>query len=435
MAWRENYSHSTKRQEEMKFTLPKDAFSPLTLSEKRQASIATEAETVVLEAVAASERFINEGANVGHSAFKLVRARDGLRVYRQRKRSIHEREPPILLWSKESENSSCRTYHSNESSHTWSSCSGVTGDSIMERMRPRGVALLVLYGTIDGTLDDCMYGCVAPTDEAWMLRSSHIKDRLDDARILSTIQGPTCSEPFRFLGIKWFAKEIPLALRGIVQQRDFVIIESIGCTHDSTGKRVGYMLMHSVTLKEVPELAQGGIVRGMLSFCFLFRQYGVNQIQTFGCGFFDTRGDVPSRLSVSMSAESAISCVDVVAYAYIKKLLWYMKHASTHASMEGNQSRVGQCDACAKTFSKFSLTSSSTGYSCHICRQVMCSKCSVAKNLTMDVSETGAYQQCSLRFCIRCLLAAKQQSSVELAISCLKATSGSSTFVAPRKNN
>ncbi|EEY59392.1 uncharacterized protein PITG_11419 [Phytophthora infestans T30-4] len=323
----------------MKFTLPKNAFPQVVLSANQQAALAEQADTVVKEIVAANEAFITDGCTLGHPLWKLVRTKEGLKVY------------PTSL----------------------SSSSGVAGDSIMEKMRPHGVALMALHGSMDGSLDDCMFGCFASTDEAWKLRSSHINDRLDDARILATVRGPTRDDPCRFLGVKWFAKEHPVVLTGIVQQRDFLITESSGFTRDSKGERVGYFLMHSVTLRDIPELTHLGIVRGVMSFCYLFRQGRPGMIDVFCRGFFDSRGDMPGRLSVSIAAEAAICCTGVVDCAYVKKLRWLMEHASKRQADDEDHTNVSRCEACDKSFSKFSLTSSGSGTPCAICRQVVCS--------------------------------------------------------------
>ncbi|UIZ23681.1 hypothetical protein KXD40_009638 [Peronospora effusa] len=276
---------------------------------------------------------------------------------------------------------------------------------------------------MDGTLDDCMLGCFAPTNAAWMLRSSHIYDHLDDARFLATVRGPTRQDPCRFLGVKWFAKEHPAVLTGIVQQRDFLIIEASGFTRDSKGERVGYFLMHSVTLREILELTHLGMVRGLLSFCYLFRQGGPGKVDVFCRGFFDSRGAVPGRLSVSLAAESAICCANVVDYAYIKKLRWLVNNS--RKQNQRDLSDESRCEVCDKSLAKHLWPTSGTGTACQICHLVVCSKCSVTKKITMDVSETGVVQQRSLRFCLSCLMNAKQQSGWDMALSNLEASSRS----------
>ncbi|OWZ10925.1 hypothetical protein PHMEG_00016129 [Phytophthora megakarya] len=421
----------------MKFTLPKNAFPVVELSSEHQAALVEEADTVVKEIIAANEIFIAEGGTLGDPHWKLIRSKDGVQAYRQRKKAINQRGSesctPVIQspsWSKDHEYSRYRTVSSSNlelgvSRQTvLSSSSGIGENSIMEKMRPSGVSLMALHGTMDGTLDDCMFGCFAPNDEAWKLRSSHINDRLDDARIIATIRGPSRSDPCRFLAVKWFAKEIPGLLTPIVQQRDFLIVESSGFTRDSKGERVGYFLMHSVTLRDIPELSHLGIIRGVMSFCYLFRQGGPGKVDLFCRGFLDFRGEMPGRMGVSITADAAICCVSVVDYGYMKKLRWLMKHASKRQS--GDKNHPTRCESCNKSFTKFSLTSCGSGTPCQICRRVVCVKCSVAKKMTMHVSDSGSIQQCSFSFCLNCLLKAKKESAWDMALSSLETSSVSS---------
>ncbi|OWY98531.1 hypothetical protein PHMEG_00030687, partial [Phytophthora megakarya] len=311
----------------------------------------------------------------------------------------------------------------------------VAEGSIQEKRRRSSVSLLVLHGTVDGTLDDSMFGAFAATDHAWKWRSSHVNDRLDDARILATVRGPTSKDPFRFLGIKWFAKEHPAVLTGILQRRDFLIMEATGLTADSEGEKVGYFLMHSVVLRDVPELSGMGILRGELSFCFILRQAGSGKVELYCRGFSDPHGEMIERVSVAIAAEALICSAGVVDYAYIKKLTWLMKHKSEQIQHRHSrpEARSNHCESCSKTFAKFTFLavgSTGKGSACQICRRVVCAKCSVVKKMTVDVSSTGAVKQCALKFCLGCLLEAKEKPAWEMALEGLEMSSESSSTCA-----
>ncbi|KAF4032592.1 hypothetical protein GN244_ATG15524 [Phytophthora infestans] len=225
----------------MKFTLPVDVFPPVKLSRKRQGALIEEAETVVSETIAANEAFLAQDARFRNSTWKFVRVKEGLHVYRQRPTSSRTQ----VIRGKR--------LGTDTEEETQVSPSSKNECSIQDTMRRPSVSLMVLHGTVDGTLDDSMFGAFAASDEAWKWRSSHVNDRLVDARILSTIRGPTQNDPFLFLGIKWFTKEHPTVLTGILQRRDFLIMEATGLTTDSKGERIGYFLMHSVPIRGVPK--------------------------------------------------------------------------------------------------------------------------------------------------------------------------------------
>ncbi|KAG6958221.1 hypothetical protein JG687_00009526 [Phytophthora cactorum] len=555
----------------MKFTLPDDVFPPVRLSRKHQGALIEEAETVVSETIAANEVFLAQGAQFHDSKWRLVRVKEGLHVYRQRR--PHRARAGIR-----------KRLGTDTEEETQVSPSSVNDCSIQDSMRRPSVSLMVLHGTVDGTLDDSMFGAFAATDDAWKWRSSHVNDRLDDARILATIRGPTRSDPFRFLGIKWFAKEHPTILTGILQRRDFLIMEATGLTTDSKGEKIGYFLMHSVTLRGVPKLSELGILRGELSFCFILRQSGPGKVELYCRGFSDPHGEMMERVSVAIASEALICSAGVVDYAYIKKLTWLMKHKnqawmwrSSHLNDRLDDARIlatirgptrndpfrflgikwfakenpavlsgivqqrdflvmeatglthdskgdtvgfylmhsvslpgvpelsdmgiirGQvslcyidrqsgpgkvemfcrgfsdprggmldrvsvgiasealicaagvvdyayikkltwlmkhkggrkvdpprptrCETCDKSFTKFSFTGAGVGAPCQICSLVVCGKCSVVKKMTVDVSSAGSVKQCALRFCLTCLLEAKEKSVWEMALSGVETSS------------
>ncbi|KAJ8578676.1 hypothetical protein ON010_g530 [Phytophthora cinnamomi] len=351
----------------MKFTLPKNAFPVVELSEDQHNTFIDQADTIVKEIAVANDAFIANGGVLRDPQWRLVRTKKGMQVYRLRgkvkqrgrKSSTHLMESPS--WS------STSRYRAETSNHDESSIadratsiyssSGVADDSIMEKFRPPGVSLMGLHGTMDGTLDDCMFGCFAPNDEEWKLRSSYINDRLDDSRIVASIRGPTEEDPYRYLAIKWLAVEQPTVLSGIVQRRDFLILEGSGFTRDPNGEKVGYFLMHSVTLRQIPELSELGIVRGLMSYCYIFRQGKPGKVDIYTRGFFDSRGDMPGRLSVAISAEATLCCVNLIEYAHIKKLMWLMKRDRSRGATQSSRYRARLARSVAEWLSPALLSS------------------------------------------------------------------------------
>ncbi|GMG14705.1 unnamed protein product [Phytophthora fragariaefolia] len=417
----------------MKFTLPENAFRQLDLTTEQQNALIQEAEAVVRETLEENEVFLAAGSKFPAEKWRLVRARDGLSVYRERRpvESVQPLEKHLrgmsspgsqsATWST-GDRSRAATEQSTMSTGVDSSTSSVLARSkLMER------PVMVLHGTVDGSLDDCMFGTFASTDEAWKWRSSQINDRLDDARILATIRKPTHDDPFQFLGIKWFAKERPAVLSSIMQQRDYLVMEATGLTKDSKGERVGYYLMHSVSLPGVPELTDLGIIRAKLSLCFIDRRKGTGEVEKYCRNYSDPGGKILDRVAAAVGAESMISASKVVDYAYVKKLTWLMKEkgAPPRDSNRSGLLRPKRCETCFKNFNKFALSGVSS--SCAICRRVICAKCSVIKKMTVDVSNTGAVRQCSLRFCLNCLMEAKEQSVWDMALSGVETASETSS--------
>jgi hypothetical protein len=426
----------------MKFTLPEDAFPDVHLSKEHQEALIDEAETVVRDTIAANEAFLADGATFHDPRWKLVRAKDGLNVYHhQRAKPRSSRKllklrrkssfSPVLLSASQATDPTAASNCGDEGTEEEASLSS---SSTQEgERRPAGLEM-ILHGTVDGSLDDAMYGTFAATNQAWMWRSSHINDRLDDARVLATIRGPTREDPFRFLGIKWFVKEHPAVLTGIVKQRDYLILEATGLTTDSNGEKIGYYLMHSISLPRMfPELTELGLLRGDMSLCFIDRQRSNGKVEKYCRSFCDPRGKVVDLVAVAVTAESLICSANVVDYAYIKKLTWLMKRKGDqsvlnerHAHGGAGRCRPKRCGTCNKSFSRFALSAVGSGAACQICRRVICGRCSVVKKMTVDVSDKGAVQQCALRFCLECLREAKEKNVWEMALSGVETASETS---------
>uniref|UniRef100_M4B9R5 FYVE-type domain-containing protein n=1 Tax=Hyaloperonospora arabidopsidis (strain Emoy2) TaxID=559515 RepID=M4B9R5_HYAAE len=392
----------------MKFTLPEDAFPALVLSPVQKEAFIQEAQAVVHDTLVANEAFLVEGSKFPTTKWRLVRRKDGLSVYRERRTAASSRAP--------GQQKSTQLPSPSSQSSSWTTASDVSSFSSDDANASlMDLPAMVLHGTVDGSLDECMFGTFAPTNEAWRWRSSHISDRLDDSRTLATIRMPTHDDPFQFLGIKWFAKENPAILSRIMQQRDYLVIEATGLTRGSTGEKVGYYLMHSISLSDVPELTELGIIRAKLSMCFIDRQKGPGKVEKYCRTFSEPGGRIPGRLAAAVGADAIISASRIVDYAVVKKLTWFIKEKRQHEReprRETGRSRPKQCETCYKTFSTFASTAF-----CHICHRAMCTKCSVAKKMTIDVSSTGAVKQCALQFCIKCIMEAKEKSVWEMALS------------------
>ncbi|KAE8973181.1 hypothetical protein PR003_g26016 [Phytophthora rubi] len=423
----------------MKFTLPRDALPAVSLTKEQQAAFIEEAEAVVRETVAANEEFLAGGATFRDPKWKLVRAKEGLNVYCERRSSKESAKANRA--SPHHSNNPSWSFKRRGSDTPWSSSEGETslssiaGNTIQEKMKRPGVSMLVLFGTVDGSLGDCMLGTFVPTNQAWIWRSSHIKDHFDDARILANIRRPTKKDPFQFLNIKWFAKEIPAVLSGFVQQRDYILLEASGLTQDSRGDTIGYYILHSVPLPGFPEFSDKGIIRGQLSLCFIDRQGGPGKVELYCRSFSDPAGDMIDRVNISIFADSILSAAGVIDYAYIKKLTWLMKQKGVlqqhGAGREDGAPRSTRCEACTKNFTKFALAGVGPGAPCHLCNRMMCGKCSVVKKMTVDVSDTGSVQRCALRFCLECLLKAKEQSVWEVVLSGVETSSEGSSVSDP----
>ncbi|TMW61361.1 hypothetical protein Poli38472_012552 [Pythium oligandrum] len=300
---------------------------------------------------------------------------------------------------------------SNTSSSRSSGGGCATADSIYSR-----VPMLVGAGHVEGHLEDVAYGLYAGDEVSWQERCSYIKDEYSDARILSTILAPTREDPYRFLGIKWFARQDSSLVFGtLIQDRDFLVVEATGLTRDEHGVPHGYYVLHSITHPQVPEFTDRKILRCDVSLCFISRQVGPNEVHIFTRGFIDPKEALPQSVAVSLATRGISSCVETVDTSHSRKLAWLMKQRQRNRTQlepqhsEAMSSRT--CEVCAK---KFRFLPGNLSF-CQVCSQCICSKCTVQHRLVLDATATGATTGV-IPFCATCVLQAKQLPPHQVAL-------------------
>ncbi|POM66455.1 LOW QUALITY PROTEIN: Hypothetical protein PHPALM_17682 [Phytophthora palmivora] len=319
------------------------------LSKKHQNALIEDDETVN-ETIAVNEAFLAQGAQLRDPIWKLVVSRKDRqrpsRVYRARTGS-HKR----LASTKEES--------------TLFPSSVVVEGSIQEKMKRSNFSFIVFHGTVDGTLDDSMFRAYAASDRAWKLRSSHVKDRLDDARILTTRSYE--DRPLQDFWYQMVCEGVHLAASRLSRNGLPPIREE-----KSNATEFSWHYVPS------PICLKWGILRGELSFCFILRQSGPGKAELYCCGFSDPHGQMMERMSVATAAEALICSATT----------------RTHTALAITSLQIVQ-----HNLTKFALLAvvpdvsvAGKGSACQICRREVRSKCSVVK-MTVDVSDTGTVKQ------------------------------------------
>lgn len=406
----------------MRFTLPEGTFPQLTLSDDQRKMLIEEADAVLRETMVAYDEYLGNRRQLSRQEWKLVKTKEQLRVFRQRKQarmdsmklsSTYSTHKPSLVNAKDVRRPRAMS-GSSENSRVSSSFS----EAFEMRAANSDVPLLLSCGTIPGTLDDFLLGSVGSDDVSWRQRSSYVKDGLEDVKLLATIQTASQKDPFRFLGIKWFTKEHPAALKTIVKRRDFVILEGMGLARNAAGERVGYYLMHSIDLPEVRELREIDIIRGKLSFCYIARPevdiFGATDklLDLFCLGFSEPKGGMPDMVS-ALICVSMLSAANVIECSHTRKLCYLLSNKSKACTPE-TRPRNDICATCTRKVNSFG--SFISGASCQICREMACSKCSITRKITVDFTKLDVIQR-TMTFCSSCVVRAKQLSAWQVALT------------------
>ncbi|POM77912.1 Hypothetical protein PHPALM_4631 [Phytophthora palmivora] len=153
-------------------------------------------------------------------------------------------------------------------------------------------------GTIDGSLEDVLYGLHAKTRKEMYVTNSFLNKGHIDCAVLAVIESGSERDPFKQLALKWILAQNFGETRS-VNYRDVCTIESMGTGVDGRGERFGYRLIKSVDLAEYPQLSTSNdIIRAKMTMCCIFRQdANSHTVRVYSKGMLDMGDDSPSILS------------------------------------------------------------------------------------------------------------------------------------------
>ncbi|KAI9919404.1 hypothetical protein PsorP6_017510 [Peronosclerospora sorghi] len=268
--------------------------------------------------------------------------------------------------------------------------------SIMsEASEQAGTPVSLCVGTLNGRMEDVLYGTVSATAEEMCCNASYVDD-LSGAALLDTVVEPTVEEPLQTLGLKWVELNLPLHSN----KRDFVFMEATGFTHLLDGERVGYRLMYSIGYPQTPELPNR--VRASVNVFFLFRQRRDRCVEMFASGVVANGSSIESLLVVP-SAMKLFTALKFAHCGEMKKLTWLMHRRYALDKQRGAPVGQGECINCgvpigSKLFGKFGRSRDS----CKLCHQLVCGTCRVKKRLTFVTLEM-TFENRKTAFCPLCI--------------------------------
>ncbi|OWZ11790.1 hypothetical protein PHMEG_00015139 [Phytophthora megakarya] len=216
-----------------------------------------------------------------------------------------------------------------------------------------------------------MYGVVNPTLEDMRIKASYVHD-FDGAAVLSTIVEPTVDEPFTSVVVKWMEMDIPLRRTGVVQNRDYVYLECTGFVRMANGDRAGYHFLHSIDFPQIPKLSNR--VRGDLSICGFFRQFGPNVIDVCKTGLMDPAGDMIRMLAVPVMTEAFLSPLRAL-------------RSDAEVDVENGEGSCGSSATCS---------------------------CKIKKKISLVTADLTLSER-KINFCTACLAEASLSSAVDIA--------------------
>ncbi|KAF4138467.1 hypothetical protein GN958_ATG12333 [Phytophthora infestans] len=282
---------------------------------------------------------------------------------------------------------------------------------------------LLLLGTVDGTVEDVMYGVVATTDAAMKINSTYVNDGMLDTKMLCELVEPSIEDPFYHVGIKW----------KLFSERDYVSLDTTGILRFSNGERVGYNLSHSVAFPGLPTFTKHGVLRGNMSVCSLYRQKTLTTVECYVRGFFDfpTKGEMLNNVALQALASQWLSFGRKVECGRTKKLAWRLRRNSldAHSSDGSNASTCSSCASspsvrtsqpstrpgvCARCSHSFGFLGTSREI-CRSCTQSFCTRCIVKKVMCAMAPDGRTVQEKKRPFCRECVDDAAMSDTLAIA--------------------
>ncbi|CAI5739634.1 unnamed protein product [Hyaloperonospora brassicae] len=332
-------------------------FPPLHLSSTTAVELASLAQKLVVRNISAYESFLVERHNkVDALLWRLVSSKDELRAYVDRPRAA-------------------------ESPQSYKADTPVAD-----------LPVVMITGTIVGSLDDVMYGVACPTPDQMRIQASYVYDDVPRSCVLSALVPPTPETPFNSIGIKWMEVHVPLAVRPVVKHRDFVYMETTGIDRLRNGERVGYHIVHSIQFPGTPPLDTH--IRGNTSISMLYRQRTKNVTDVYIKGYFNLAGGIMRTLLIRSATRVLLTVANSVHCSHKKKLTWALRGhykdeslSSSSGSTDGSSSVPLDdrcCGGCGKKQSVFVQAASRTDRGakmvqlkrhCKLCRRYMCVDC------------------------------------------------------------
>ncbi|RLN80681.1 hypothetical protein BBJ28_00014420 [Nothophytophthora sp. Chile5] len=387
----------------MKLPLPTDFFAPVRLA-PREVRELQQVEARLLDSYLTSydayAQLPSSGARSADDAassrttWKLVGQRDGVKIFskRQQKRkgSKHDRQQP----EQEPQPRQRRRHVTNHEEH--SHLPGVR-----------------VVGSVDGTLEDILYGSMWRSGRERVARASFTRDGVADGAVLCSVESPSAGDPFRSLSVKWTLKRAPHGGL-VVKDRDFCYLAATGVVRSPrTGHKLGYRLRHSMTFPSCPPFQNRSVVRGQLFFCSFFRQLRNGRVEVFHQGSYDAGGGgtgfglgLPRSIAEKSVIENLVGLGEVRVCALAKKLarvvegsdLERIQASLSRTSVQESLDGERRCGMCLRRLG------SALRRRCAACRHWTCAQCSVRQQTVPSsrAVSTGAavVKRCFCKACV-----------------------------------
>ncbi|GLD97948.1 hypothetical protein PINS_up006645 [Pythium insidiosum] len=342
----------------------------------------------------------NQQRQVDKSRWKFVRSQEDVHVYRER----------------DDAKSSDRSFDPLDSfSHTRSTAMEIGPMAAMAANSEMPV--MMVTGTLPGTIDDARYGSTFHDTASLRQRSVYMNEYMEDCAVLQVIESPTHDEPLDFMGVIWYLKAFPFGLSSVMRCRDALTFCHMHSTTLRSGERVGVNLYHSIQHRALPEFTEMNVLRAQVSLVVIFRQLEAQKVEVFMMNFLDPLGHLSEMIVVPEASKTLLAITNTCDTAQRRKLRWLvrerrrqlMKDRQTEGYVEPEAR-----DCCVVCEKQLGGIFSSSGTICQLCRERVCSRCTVPRKLVLSASSMNLDMK-AIDFCLACTMEVKRIPAREVA--------------------
>ncbi|KAI9982336.1 hypothetical protein PInf_008264 [Phytophthora infestans] len=271
---------------------------------------------------------------------------------------------------------------------------------------------LLLIGTRQGFVENAMSTLVTLTQDELALVVKFLHGDVADCAVLHTMEGPTASKPFHFLGFKFFVTESAADAR-IIKRRHSVYLEYTGLTRSRTGEILGYHMMQSVALPQFPDLTSRNSVCAMTSMRFIYRQKADSLVEIFMLGSIDVSGWLIKPMAsmvvedVTFGMTRMLDCSETKRLTQMACEFQKRKHDERRGRRPTRQTSVGDdtcCSVCQRErkggFGGVKLVP------CLVCGYRACSRCRASKQVFVTSNDGLLGKLVKVPVCSICTMAA-----------------------------
>lgn len=429
----------------MKFPTARSPFGELSpLHPEHAQRLSNMAAALVDQAIDEYDQFVRvQKRRLARSDWKPVKKVENLTLYRQRRSRPADSDANRL---------SCSAITSSASAPF-----EVESDQHINWSLPK----VVTVGTLAGSLEDVMLGVSSPDAAAMLRKAAYNMEEMVDADVLYSIEKPTEDAPFSFVGVKWMVLE----LHAMSRRRDIVYLESTGVRKLPDGRRIGFVLTHSLDdeLEGCKSLEQShNILRSRISSCYLFSSTDdKNQtVDVYMKGFVQPSGKMVDSFAISTSATAILQFFAHAVECAQHRKLAHKVETNAGAKPEDEQQLVlaeqstrtrsttstwiqrrihgdmgkAKCSVCrsAGGLSPLKLFRSTSGNStlnqrpavgaCELCKRHVCGKCRMTRKLWLAAPATSAskprskhLRESTVVVCTACVVDSNHQSAEAVA--------------------